>query len=179
MIDRFLFVYNVKIRKEVPTDEELDTYLIDAYTDAIKFLLAIQPKISDEDGKNVPTLLDLTPDAKRLLFGYLHANADKVNDLNDEGAERLAGMYSKFDYHVVRLSFILQVLTDACNGLAPTEITIDAVRGGIRLADYFKQHTNRVQGLISSDPLAAYDETKKHFTTNYQTVNFLLQMQLK
>jgi len=74
---------------------------------------------------------------------------------------KLAGMYSKFDYHVIRLSFILQVLTDACNGQAPTEVTGDAVRGGIRLADYFKQHTNRVQALISSDPLAAYDETKK------------------
>lgn len=161
MIDRFLFVYNVNVRKEVPGDDEVDTNLIDTYTEAIKYLLAIQPKISDKDGKNLPRLLDLTPDAKRLLFDYLQTNADKVNSLNDEGAERLAGMYSKFDYHVIRLSFILQVLTDACNGQAPTEVTGDAVRGGIRLADYFKQHTNRVQALISSDPLAAYDETKK------------------
>jgi hypothetical protein len=161
MIDRFLFVYNVIVRKEVPGDDELDTYLKDAYTDAVKFLLAIQPEISDKDGKNIPRLLDLTAEAKSLLFGYLRANADKVNELNDEGAERLAGMYSKFDYHVIRLSFILQVLTNACKCEAPTEVTADAVRGGIRLADYFKQHTNRVHGLISSDPLAAYDETKK------------------
>lgn len=161
MIDRFLFVYNVNARKEVPADEELDTYLIDAYTDAVKFLLAIEPEISDKDGKNIPRLLDLTPDAKNLLFGYLQANADKVNELNDEGAERLAGMYSKFDYHIIRLSFIMQVLTNACKGEAPTEVTGDAVRGGIRLADYFKRHTNRVHGLISSDPLAAYDEAKK------------------
>jgi len=161
MIDRFLFVYNVNVRKEVPGDEELDTYLIDAYTDAVKFLLAIKPKTSDKDDKNMPRLLDLTPDAKSLLFRYLQANADKVNELNEEDAERLAGMYSKFDYHVIRLSFILQVLTDACNGEAPTEVRADAVHGGIRLADYFKKHTNRVHALISSDPFAAYDEAKK------------------
>lgn len=163
MIDRFLFVYNLNVRKEVPCDDEVGTNLIDAYTDTIKFLLAIQPEISDKDGKNIPRLLDLTPDARKLLFDYLQVNADKVNALNDEGAERLAGMYSKFDYHVIRLSFILQVLTDACNGQVPTEVTSDAVRGGIMLTDYFKQHTNRVQALISSDPLAVYDETKKVF----------------
>ncbi len=161
MIDRFLFVYNMHLRKEVPGDDEVDTSLIDTYTDAVKFLLAIKPKISDKDGKNLPRLLDLTPDGKSLLFGYLQVNANKVNELNDEGAERLAGLYSKFDYHVIRLSFILQVISDACQKKTPTEVTADAVRGGIRLADYFKQHTNRVHGLISSDPLAAYDEAKK------------------
>lgn len=161
MIDRFLFVYNVNLKKEVPGEDELDTHLIDTYTDAVKFLLAVEPKINDRDLTNIPILLDLTPDAKRLLFDYLQINADKVNKLNDEGAERLAGMYSKFDYHVIRLSFILQVLIDACIGQEPTKVTADAVRGGIRLTDYFKQHTNRVHGLISSDPLAAFDERKK------------------
>lgn len=162
--DRYIYGYAMDARKEVPDDEEVDTNLINTYTDAVKFLLAIHPKkVTNEKGNevNIPRLLDLTPDAKRLYYDFRVANAEQVNNLNDEGAERLAGMYSKFDYHVIRLSFILQVLTDACNGRAPTEVTGDAVRGGIRLADYFKQHTNRVQALISSDPLAAYDETKK------------------
>lgn len=164
--DRYIYGCAIDVRKEVPGDEEVDTHLIDAYTDAVKFLLATQPKtVINEKGKevNIPRLLDFTPEAKRLYYDYRVENAEQVNNLNDEGAEMLAGMYSKFDYHAIRLSFILQVLTDACNGQAPAEITDDAVRGGIRLADYFKHHTNRVQALISKDPLAAYDEKKKGF----------------
>lgn len=160
-IDRYIFTIPANIKKEVPTDAEISISLIDVYTDAIKFLLDIEPKKSDKDGKDIPRLLDLTPAAKKLLFEYLQSNADKVNELNDAGSERLAGMYSKFDYHVIRLSFILQVITDACNGLEPTEIAEDAIKGGIRLADYFKLHADRVHALITGDPLAKYNEDKK------------------
>ncbi len=55
----------------------------------------------------MPRLLDLLAAAKRLLFEYLQSNADKVNELNSVGNERLAGMYSKFDYHIIRLSFLI------------------------------------------------------------------------
>jgi hypothetical protein len=161
MVDRFLFVYNANGRKEVPGDEEIDASLIECYFDAIKLLLAVQPKINDADGTNEPRILDLTSEGKALLFDYLRANAVKVNELNDEGAERLAGMFSKYDYQVIRLSLLIQVITDASIGRTPNEVTRDAVHGAIRLADYFKQHTTRVQELISNDPLAAYDETYK------------------
>jgi hypothetical protein len=156
-IDRCIFCMPIGIKKEVPTDEEIDISLIDAYTDAISFLLKIEPVTIEKDGedtKDIPRLLNLTPAAKKLLFKYLQLNADKVNELNEAGSHGLAGTYSKFDYHV-RLSFILQVITDACSKRRPEFITEDAVKGGIRLADYFKIHSERVHGLISGDPLAA------------------------
>jgi hypothetical protein len=160
MVDRFLFVYN-NGRKEVPGEEELDASLIDGYIDSVKFLLAVQSKTNDNDGTNTPMVLDLTSEAKTLLFDYLRTNVAEVNDLYDEGAERLAGMFSKYDYHVIRLSLLVQVITDASKAYAPSEISVDAVHGAIRLANYFKQHTIRVHELISNDPMGAYDEARK------------------
>lgn len=164
--DRFLFCYPHNLKKEIPTDEEISQDLIDNYTDTIEYLFysgnrELEKLQAHEREKYL--LIPFSSDAKQALNEYLQKNADEVNELNDNHEYRLASAYSKFDYHVIRLSLIIQLLTEGSEREKPVAITVDSVKKGIRLSNYFKWNTRRVHSLISGDPLATYDEKKKAF----------------
>jgi hypothetical protein len=163
--DRFLFCYPEGLKKEIPTDEEINQDLLNHYTETIRFLMyegdreLAELRKYEKDTNYL--IVDFEPQARKVLFQYLEINAEEVNRFNEEGEYRLASTFSKYDYHVIRLSFIIQLLHDASNRQITKVICTDSVNKGIRLANYFKWHSKRVHSLISGDPLASLDQTKR------------------
>ena len=115
----------------------------------------------DENRNPEPTLLDFTPEAKEVYKIWQQANTDMINT---EENEILAGVYSKLEIYVARLSLILEVLWWSCdNDNMPLEhISETCIRGAIDLVKYFRCTASKVNEIISNtNPLDRMTEDKQ------------------
>ena len=147
-IDRILFAFPEGLQKNYLSDTEIDTVIIDNWENIISNLLNLKLQFHKETFKPEPTILKFTPEAFQLLKQWQKQNVDLCNSTEND---TLAGIYGKFDIHVVRLSLILEMLRWACAGNEQIvqQVGIEAVNGAIQLAKYFRATAEKVYSVIS------------------------------
>ena len=145
-IDRILFVILNNIKKPYWNDSEIDNVYIDNWKIVISNLMNL-PIEFDETNNPMPEILHFTPDAKQLLFQWQKKNTDQCNT---EESDTISGIYSKFDMHIARLALILEMLNWACAKSDKQAIGIEATKGAIKLAEYFKKYAYKVNAIMSN-----------------------------
>lgn len=143
-IDRLLFVIANNQDKQAWSDKEPSFDIEVSWAEIIGKLVDM-PYKTDEDGKVIPTILGFSPEAKARLYQWQRENTE---DCNREENDALKGVFSKFDFHAIRLCLIIQMARWACGEADKNEIDLISVENAISLVDYFKATATRVQGII-------------------------------
>lgn len=157
-LNRVLFVILQDLERPYWSDTEIGEDIIDQWAKIINNLLKV-PLTFDENNRINSTVLKFAPDAKEELYKWQKIN---VNLSNKVEYDSISGIYSKLEVYVIRLSLILSLLNAACEGVPFKDaevgkVDINAVKGAIKLAEYFRISANTVHAIISnSDPLAKY-----------------------
>lgn len=140
-IDRFLFVWPDNLEKPQWTTKGLDTGHIDNWSEAVSKLLAL-PFAPDVD-----TTVSMTESAREALFAYF--NGTNKRRCDNAANERLAGMYGKFDLHIIRIILALHLLRFAYGAdKSIGEVDADTVKDGIKIGEYFLRQSEKVHGQI-------------------------------
>ncbi len=131
---RFLFSYPQNVYKQAINDEELNPQIMVDYSEFIKKYIA--DKIETRE-------LNWSPEAKIYFHKWQAKNCDLVNNNrgNIEGE-----IISKFDIHFIRLSLILQIMSDPNSN----EIALQAVQGSQKLCEYYLNCVFSVLGEIQN-----------------------------
>lgn len=154
---RILFCFPDDAKKGKWNDKQLSPEHLNYWEYIIKKLID-----SDIRGKQK---LRFTPKAYQIIKHWQHKNADAVNEL---GEGMLSEMYNKAERQCVRLSLILQMLYWASGEENKEVVDIRAVKGAIKLADYFKHQAKKVTDyLYESSPL---DRMKNHYRDFYKAL---------
>lgn len=159
-IDRILTVIPDNLKNETWTDNELDKVYFDNWQAIIENLLFEKLNLS-EIGKPEPQTLIFSPEAKAMLYDWQKRNAEISNRQQNE---MIAGLFSKLQIYSIRFSLILQMLYYACGNENKQTIQSKAVKGALKLTEYFKQTAIKVHGLINEgSPLDKLPENKQKF----------------
>lgn len=168
-IDRLLFCWPEGITKPLWSDAELNDYLPEAYHNAVDRLLNI-----GFTPENEPHNLKLTTSARNRLFAYFN---DVNKPLCDNAPnELLAGMYGKFDIHILRLALTLELLHWAYSSAKelPQEVGLETVERAIKAGEYFRGQSLKVYNRLHDetpverlpkDRQAIYEALPAEFTT--------------
>lgn len=158
-IDRFLFIYPDDQEKALFSDDEIDDSFYQDYKKSINQILLLEGD-KDDFGGISPYQVSYTREAKERMFSWLNFENKPLIDTSDEN---MAGIYSKFDIHVQRLSLILHFIKWTFNETEGREkISIDTVNQTLRLVDFFRSHTEKVQREINDiDPLIGLREFER------------------
>lgn len=158
-IDRILFVIPDNIQKEYWSETDLNPVVVDNWENIISTLLKL-PVQYDETLSPSPEVLKFTPEAKRILFEWQKANTDQINDAENEA---ISGIYSKLEMYAVRLALILEMMLYACNESDKQTVSIKAVQGALKLVEYFKNSSVKINSILSNDsPLEKHPDDKKN-----------------
>src|SRR5690606_26492201 len=123
-IDRFLFIYPDDQEKALFSDDEIDDSFYQDYKKSINQILLLEGD-KDDFGGISPYQVSYTREAKERMFSWLNFENKPLIDTSDEN---MAGIYSKFDIHVQRLSLILHFIKWTFNETEGREkISIDTV----------------------------------------------------
>lgn len=170
-LDRLLFVVPDNLKKEYWSEKELDSSIADNWETIILNLLNL-PLTMDETNTPQPEILRFTDEAKRLLFEWQKSLTDQSNNPENEA---ISGVNAKMEVYAIRLALILQMLQYACSVGDKQVIGIEAVRGALKLVEYFKKTAIKVHSIVSnSNPLDKlptdkqnlYNELPNTFTTS-------------
>ncbi len=145
-VDRVLFAFPANLKKPYWTDTEIDQEHIDDWFGIVNRLLGISLKHTD-DNSFAPVILDYCSEAKKILLEWQRSNTDQVND-SEAG---IASVFSKMDLYVNRFALILELLKFACNDSWKDCISIDSIRGAIKLVEYFKTAAVQVRNTLKQD----------------------------
>lgn len=157
-IDRILFVIPDNIQKEYWSETDLPHFVSEEWKIILSNLMDLSV-VYDETLNPSPTVLKLTPDAKRVLFEWQQANTDQCNKAESEA---LSGIFSKMEMYVLRLALILEMMRYACKESDRQAISIEAVQGAIKLVEYFKNSAAKVYSILSNaSPLDKYPTDKQ------------------
>lgn len=135
-MDRMLFCDPKKVAK-YPTDEELDSDLIDTYRDTI---FNLRNKIDGEyckemDGVIEPNVLELSKEAKK-VFGKKHC--ELIDLMNSEHeVHYYQGMFAKQVTYIPRFALLIELLDRFMSDEVPTEVSSSSIIKAIKLSDYF------------------------------------------
>jgi hypothetical protein len=157
-IDRILFVIPDNIQKEYWSETDLPHVVTENWKCIISNLLSLS--VTNDDTLNPsPEVLKFTPEAKKVLFEWQKANTDQCNEAENEA---ISGIYSKMDMYVLRLALILEMMRFACNEGNKQAVSMEAVRGAIKLVEYFKSSAVKVNSILSNaSPLAKHPADKQ------------------
>lgn len=157
-IDRILFVIPDNLQKEYWSESDLPPDVSEDWERIISNLLNLS--ITNDDTQNpMPEVLKFTPEAKEVLFEWQHKNTDQCNESESEA---VSGIYSKMDMYVLRLALILEMMRYACNESDKQSVSIEAVKGAVRLVEYFKSAALKVNSILSNaSPLDKYPADKQ------------------
>lgn len=99
-------------------------------------------------GGNIPHLIGMEAEAKRIFFGWHNNTIERINAIRDEALVESRPM--KSPVQVARLALILQVLSYACDESHLQFVTTTAIEGAIRLNDYFEGSYRRIRGYVAN-----------------------------
>lgn len=102
----------------------------------------------DADG-NIPHLIGMEAEAKRIFFGWHNNTIERINAISDETLVESRPM--KSPVQVARLALILQILSYACGESHLQFVTTTAIEGAIRLNDYFEGSYRRIREYVAND----------------------------
>lgn len=158
-LDRILFVVPDTLKKEYWTDMELNQEIIDSWQKIIESLLNL-PLILDELYNPNPKILKFTPEAKQHLYKWQKELTDLSNKTENEA---INGVLAKLEVYAIRLSLILQMMNYACNTDNNEAIGIEALKGALKLVEYFKNTAIKVHSILSNqNPLDKYPLDKQN-----------------
>jgi hypothetical protein len=169
-IDRILFIIPENVKKEYWSENDLPPNVPENWQRIINELLNI-PVCFDTENNPQPTVLKFTPEAKRILFDWQKTNTDQSNEAESEA---LSGIFSKMDMYVLRLALILELMRYACNEGNKEAISIEAVKGAVKLVEYFKNSAVKVNSILNdcspldkipTDKQNLYNSLPEVFTT--------------
>jgi hypothetical protein len=142
-LDRFLFCWPEGLEKPRWTDDEISLYLVKDYEEAINRLLGLT---FDPEGK--AHRLTLSKEAKKQLFKFF--NDDNKRLCDEAENEHLAGIYGKFDFHIIRLVISLHLLHWAFSGQEELSLQVEpqTVTQAIEVGEYFRTQTLKVYHAI-------------------------------
>lgn len=169
-LDRILFVMPDNIEKQYWNDLDLSPNISEGWEIILSSLINLPLEV-DEYGNPKSRLLRLSEDARLLLFSWQKENTNESNSLENEA---LKGVYSKLEIYAIRLALILEMMQYACNESNGSNIGINAVRGSLKLIEYFKRNALKVHDiLLNNDPfkkmpiskLNLYKQLPYKFTT--------------
>jgi len=167
-LDRVLFTVPVNLKKEYWSEKELPDTIELEWQNIMSKILEL-PVTNDETHNPSPMILKFKSKAKSFLFKWQRALTDQSNALENE---TLCGINSKMEMHAVRLALILQMARFACGEDNKDAIGIEAVKGAIKLTEYFRSTAKEVQNIITdksplehlpADKKALYSALPKNF----------------
>ena len=135
-MDRMLFCDPKKVA-QYPTDEELDSELIDTYRDTV---FNLRNKIDSEymneiDGIIEPNVLELTQEAK---IEYKKQHCKLIDLMNsDNEVHYYRGMYAKQITYIPRFALLIEIINNLILDQVPTEVTKDSIIKATKLSNYF------------------------------------------
>ena len=155
LLDRILFVMPKSYLMSPWTESEEDDTGSNSAS-AWKIWEAIMEKVfaldydndGDADG-NIPHLIGMEAEAKRIFFGWHNNTIERINAISDETLVESRPM--KSPVQVARLALILQVLSYACDESHLQFVTTTAIEGAIRLNDYFEASYRRIREYVAND----------------------------
>lgn len=139
-LDRILFDYPVNLQKEYWTEEELPDEIFTIYDDIICKLVSL-PFTGE------PSYISFEARAKKKLFEWQRHNTDIANSKKNYES----GICSKYDTILPRISLILQMLHDICDGKKTVQIDLSNVEKAIDLIEYYRESARRVYAEILND----------------------------
>lgn len=158
-IDRILFVIPDNLQKHYWSENDLPQNVTENWQRIITNLLDMPIEL-DAFENIKPSILFLTPEAKSYLYEWQKKNTDQVNKVTSEA---LSGIFSKMELYVLRLALILELMRFACNEGNKSAVSIEAVRGAVKLAEYFKNSAVKVNGILNdSSPLDKLPNDKQN-----------------
>lgn len=161
-LDRILFVMPDGLKKPYWNETVLDPVITENWQTIIKSLLDMPIKY-DEENKIQPEILQFTPDADQYLREWQKDLTNKTNEANDEV---LSGINAKIETYAIRLALILQLIQYACGNDDKQAVGIDAVKGALKLTEYFKNTAIKVRSIIlNDDPLIKLPTDKQDLYT--------------
>jgi hypothetical protein len=169
-LDRILFVVPDSLKKEYWTDEDLEPEIIDNWQKIIDKLINL-PLEFDEINNPIPKILKFTPEAKKHLFEWQKEMTDLSNMSKNDV---ISGTISKIETYAIRFSLLIQMIYFACNKGNDDAISLEALKGALKLVEYYKKTALKVHHtLCNSNPLDKfpmdkqnlYSELPESFTT--------------
>lgn len=159
-IERILFMYPESVPKEPWDDEQLPPEVPNKWAQILNRVSAIPLNKNPLTGVYTPTTLKFTHEARTKLFDWQGKNAALINQED----EKVAGIYSKLELQVVRLSLILQILKWACDEETMTSISAKTVNSAIQFTEYFRETAMKVNSILSNvDATDSLVPNKKEF----------------
>ena len=110
-------------------------------------VFSLDYEVNDEG--NIPHLIDMEAEAKRVFFNWHNNTIERINAIRDENLVESRPM--KSPVQVARLALILQVLFYACGESHLQFVTTAAIEGAIRLNDYFEDSYKRIRKYVAND----------------------------
>lgn len=154
LLDRILFVMpKSQLVSKWSEDDDDGAETIPALS-AGKSWEAIMEKVfaldyDKEVGEDVPHLIGMEAEAKRIFFGWHNRTIERTNAIQDETLVESRPM--KNPVQVARMALILQVLSYACGESHLQFVTVAAVEGAIRLNDYFEDSYRRICEFVANE----------------------------
>jgi hypothetical protein len=170
-VDRLLFIAPENVQKKPWSEKELNPVISENWQAIISTLLDL-PLFQDDTDNPQPEVLRFTPEAKQLLFEWQSELTDQGNKPENEA---LSGINAKIEMYAVRLALILQMMRYACKEDDKQAVGIEAMRGALKLAEYFKRTAIRVHSIVNNatpldklptDKQTLYNELPDTFTTS-------------
>ncbi|PQJ82621.1 DUF3987 domain-containing protein [Polaribacter glomeratus] len=138
-MDRLLFVYPENLEKVLWNNNEIDKIHLTNYNNIISNLLDLK-----NDSQDSPVILKIEKKAQEFLNTW--QNNNKTVDL----FEYERGISVKLEDYIYRFSLIIQLLSSAIvEGENKAEVQLAAVKGGIKLYDYFFHNAMKVRDQLA------------------------------
>lgn len=170
-LDRLLFVVPDDLKKDYWSEKELSPVIFKNWYAIISRLLDIEI-IQDETYSLQPEVLKFTPEAKQVLFNWQKELTDLSNKPENEA---ISGIYAKIEMYAVRLALCLEMACFACGESQKQAVGLEAVRGAIKLGEYFMKSAFKVHSMVShaspldklpTDKKTLYNALPEFFTTS-------------
>lgn len=156
-LDRFLFVWPNNLEKPEWTTDGLDIDHINNWSGAVNKLLKLS------FAPDADTTITMTEEARRTLFAYF--NGENKHRCDNAPNERLAGMYGKFDLHIIRIILALHLLRFSYgDDFIIADIDDNTVNAGIEIGKYFLGQSEKVhERIFGTTALDKMPENKKNW----------------
>jgi hypothetical protein len=116
-------------------------------------LIGLEPAWDDE-GRDVPYVLGLTPEAKTAWVDYYNRHRDEQVGLDGD----LAAAWSKLEAYTARFALLFQLCSWASGDeVSDTEIDEVSMRAAIAVSDWFGREARRVYAVLSESEEARND----------------------
>lgn len=143
-LQRFLFAFNPNAEKLPISDNELNEFVLEAYTEWIRHYIVDNPATVNPDNSYPQSKTFFwSVQAKEFFYDWQRKNTVQVNNYSDS---LFGEVLNKFDIHLSRLALIMQIMND----YSGNQITLSAVESAARLCEYYINCSKHVLNIIEN-----------------------------